>query len=130
MVMTPMEDAIGRFFRDDTGDVVAAYLYGSVARGEARPDSDIDIGVLLETDPPATVEGLRLRLEGDLEKHLGKTVDLAVLNRAPVDLVHRVLRDGKLVLDRNPSVRIAFEVLARNRFFDLEPVLKLYRRTG
>lgn len=128
--MTPMEDAIGRFFRDDTGDVVAAYLYGSVARGEARPDSDIDIGVLLETDPPATVEGLRLRLEGDLEKHLGKTVDLAVLNRAPVDLVHRVLRDGKLVLDRNPSVRIAFEVLARNRFFDLEPVLKLYRRTG
>ncbi len=128
--MTALEDAIGRFFRDDPGDVVAVYLYGSAARGEARPDSDVDIGVLLETDPPATVEGLRLRLEGDLEKHLGKRVDLAVLNRAPVDLVHRVLRDGTLVLDREPSARIAFEVLARNRFFDLEPVLKLYRRTG
>jgi hypothetical protein len=52
---------------------------------------------------------------------------VVILNRAPADLVHRVLRDGKLLVDRNPSVRIAFEVRARNEFFDLKPVLDRYR---
>jgi len=33
----------------------------------------------------------------------------------------------KLVVDRNPSARIAFEVRARNEFFDLKPVLDQYR---
>jgi uncharacterized protein len=52
---------------------------------------------------------------------------VVILNRASADLVHRVLRDGKLLVDRNPSVRIAFEVRARNEFFDLKPVLDQYR---
>jgi len=51
-----------------------------------------------------------------------------VLNRAPVDLVHRVLRDGILLLDRDPSGRIRFEVRARNEYFDLLPHLRRYRR--
>jgi hypothetical protein len=50
------------------------------------------------------------------------------LNTAPVSLVHRVLRDGVLVLDRAPSARIRFEVRARNEFFDLQPILARYRR--
>jgi len=38
-----------------------------------------------------------------------------------------VLRDGRLVLDRDPSVRIQFEVRTRNEAFDLEPILHRYR---
>ena len=30
-------------------DVLAAYLFGSYARGDARPDSDVDLAVLLST---------------------------------------------------------------------------------
>jgi hypothetical protein len=41
-----------------------------------------------------------------------------------------VLRDGLLVLDRDPSVRIRFEVRARNEYFDLLPFLLRYRRLG
>jgi len=52
---------------------------------------------------------------------------LIVLNRAPTDLVHRVLRDGRLLLDRDPSKRIRFEVRKRNEYFDLEPALRRYR---
>ena len=29
-------------------DVVAAYLFGSTARGESRADSDVDVAVLFE----------------------------------------------------------------------------------
>lgn len=110
------------------GDVVAAYLFGSVARGTATRTSDVDVAVLLTADPPRTVDGLRLGLEGELERALGLPVQLVVLNRAPCDLIHRVLRDGILLLDRDPGARIRFEVDARNRYFDLQPFLRRYRR--
>ena len=108
--------------------IAAAYLFGSVARGTAGPRSDVDVGILYEEDPPLTLEGLGLRLEGDLESLLGKPVQVVVLNRAPVDLTIRVLRDGKLLVDRDRSKRIGFEVRARFDFWDLEPYLKMYRR--
>ena len=67
-------------------------------------------------------------LEGDLERALGGPVQVVALNRAPPDLVHRVLRDGRLILDRDPAARIRFEVRSRNEFFDLAPIRRLYRR--
>ena len=109
-------------------DVLSAYLFGSVARGTAAAASDVDVAVLLTADPPRTLDGLHLGLEDDLERVLGIPVQLVVLNRAPCDLVHRVLRDGILLLDRDPGKRIRFEVDARNRYFDLQPFLRRYRR--
>lgn len=116
-----------RFFEDHPGDVAAVYLFGSMARGTATAASDVDVGVLLATEPPADLDGLLLGLEADLEAMLERDVQVVVLNTAPCDLVHRVLRDGLLVVDRRPSVRVAFEVRARNEFFDLEPILRQYR---
>lgn len=110
--------------------IAAAYLFGSVARGTAGPRSDVDVGILYEEDPPLTLEGLGLRLEGDLESLLGKPVQLIVLNHAPVDLAIRVLRDGKLLVDRDRSKRVRFEVRTRFELWDLEPYLRLYRRMG
>lgn len=124
----PIEEQLRRFFAQDGRDVVAAYLFGSVARGTHGPGSDVDIAVLLERPPPRTFEGLPLDLEARLEKVLGRPVQLVVLNDAPPDLVHRVLRDGRLLLDRDRSRRIGFEVRARNEYFDLLPHLIRYRR--
>ena len=112
----------------DAHGTVAVYLFGSVARGDCGPESDVDIGVLYREAPPLTVEGLAFDLERDLERTLGVEVQLVVLNRAPADLVHRVLRDGKLLLDLDPSIRIRFEVRKRNEYFDLLPHLERYRR--
>ncbi|WP_295883553.1 nucleotidyltransferase domain-containing protein [uncultured Thiohalocapsa sp.] len=110
-------------------DLCCAYLFGSAARGEDRPGSDVDVAVLFHDDPPRTLAGLHLDLADRLTGALGgRRVDLVVLNRAPVDLVHRVLRDGVLLLERDRSARIRFEVRARNEYFDLLPHLERYRR--
>jgi uncharacterized protein len=107
--------------------VVAVYVFGSVARETASPDSDVDVAVLFDRIPARTLAGPRFTLEGDLERALERRVDLAVLNDAPVDLRTRVLRDGRLILDRDRSARIAFEVRTRNEAFDLAPILAAYR---
>ena len=105
--------------------LVAVYLFGSRARGTATDRSDVDVAVLYAEAPAAGLEGLDL--EADLERALGLPVQIVVLNTAPVDLVHRVLRDGRLLLDRDRSRRIRFEVKARNEYFDLQPLLARYR---
>ena len=125
-----VERLLREHFAEDPGDAAAVYLFGSVARGEAGPASDVDVAVLFRSEPPPGMAGLALDLEGSLERRLGRSTQLVVLNRAPVDLVHRILRDGVLVLDRDRSARIRFEVRARNEYFDLLPILRRYRRVA
>ena len=108
--------------------MVVAYLFGSVARGDSHAGSDVDVGVLYASEPPRTLEGLGLDLEHDLGHVTGHRVQLVILNRAPVDLIHRVLRDGVLLKDADRSARIQFEVKARREYFDLLPILRRYRR--
>ena len=107
--------------------VVAVYLFGSTARGTAGPASDVDVAVLFDRPPDHRLNSGRFSLEGDLERVLARRVDLIVLNDAPVDLRARVLRHGRLLLERDRAARIAFEVRTRNEAFDLEPVLSRYR---
>jgi hypothetical protein len=126
-----LEQILREFFATDppaARDIDAAYLFGSVARGDARPGSDVDVAVLTDHGPPPGFASLYLELEGEIERLLGRPVQVVVLDRAPVDLVHRVLRDGRLLLDRDPSRRIAFEVAVRRTFLDLQPILRRYRR--
>jgi len=120
-------EALREFFRSQSS-VQAAYLYGSVARGEAGPESDVDVAVLLVHGEPLALQDEALRMEGELERLLGQTVQVVVLNLAPVDLVHRVLRDSLLLAERDRSARIRFEVRSRNEYFDLLPFLRRYRR--
>jgi predicted nucleotidyltransferase len=109
--------------------LVAAYLFGSHGRGEATPSSDVDVAIWLER-APRTFDEYPFELAADLEQALGKPVDLVVLNTAPSDLVHRVLSDGVLLIERDRSARVRFEVRARNDYFDMLPIRNAYRRRG
>jgi predicted nucleotidyltransferase len=109
-------------------DVVAVYLYGSRGRGTGTPRSDMDLGVLLRGAPPPTLGNPAARIEDDVERATRVPVQAVVLNTASADLIHRVLRDGVLLLGRDRDARIRFEVRARNEYFDLAPVRRLYRR--
>lgn len=115
-------------------DVVVAYLFGSAGRGELRPSSDIDVAVLLSADSPGsratTLGSLLPGLQADLQEALHRPVDLVILNQASPDLIHRVLRDSVLLVERDRSARIRFEVRSRNEYFDVLPFLTRYREAA
>jgi predicted nucleotidyltransferase len=119
-----IEAELRRYFAAHGEGLVAAYLFGSVARGTARDTSDVDVGVLFERKPPSTLDSPIFRLEADLERLLKRRVQVVALNTASAMLVHRVLRDGKVLLDANRSARIRFEVARQNEYFDLQPILR------
>jgi predicted nucleotidyltransferase len=123
-----LERALVDFFTADASSLAAVYLFGSFARGSAGPHSDVDVAILYRREPEPTLAGLPLGVEASLEARLGRPVQVIALNTAPPDLVHRVLRDGRLLLDLDRSARIRFEVRSRNEYFDLEPVRRRYRR--
>lgn len=81
-------------------NVRLAVLYGSVARGDDTPDSDVDLLVSLGEDRPDAAVKLAVRLE----RTLGLEMDVARLNRiqdtAPL-LLLRALDEGRVVLDRD-----------------------------
>jgi predicted nucleotidyltransferase len=110
-------------------DIVSVYLFGSTARGTAHAKSDVDLGMLMTATPPPTLEGRLFGYADDLGRTLGRAVQIVILNDASPDLVHRILRDGKILLDRDRVVRIRFEVHSRNEYFDLLPMLRHYRAT-
>ena len=123
-------ERLQRAFKGREQGVAAVYLFGSVARGDSRLGSDLDVAVLLEPAPErGTFESLRLGLHVELESELGQEIDFVVLNHAPPDLTHRVLHDSVLVIEPDPSARVRFEVRARNEYWDLKPYLDEYRRS-
>ena len=130
MERDPILAAVRDCLSNDGAGVLAAYVFGSVGRGEASDTSDVDVGVLLAGGRPRTLGGLPVEIQECLERAVGRRVDLVVLDGAPPDLLHRVLRDGVLVLDRDRTARIEFEIQARNAYFDLKPILDRYRRAA
>ena len=57
-----------------TQPVLKAWLFGSYARGEETPDSDVDIMVDLDYSKPVGLEFVQMQL--DLQSLLQKSIDL------------------------------------------------------
>ncbi len=112
-------------------DVQLAYLYGSVARGQSLPSSDIDIGVVLrERLPAAECLGLELELEHALAASSGlDNVDVRVVSQAPLLVQGAVATEGMLLYARDDAARVAFETQARSRYFDFLPTAQAMAAT-
>lgn len=108
--------------------VVAAYLFGSLARGEATVRSDVDLAVLFDAcqGPREHVER-QLDLMVALEAFSDREVQVTLLNTASPMLAYQVLREGLCLYARDDREQIAFEVRTMKRYFDIKPRLDFYR---
>lgn len=84
--------ALHKLFRDK--GIVSVALFGSVARQEAGPSSDIDI--LIEVDPDSRFSLLDLAdLKLQMEAHLERPVDLVTREGLDPAVRANVLRDAQ-----------------------------------
>lgn len=113
---------------EDAG-VAVAWLFGSRARGDDRPDSDADVALLLcpDADPPDlyTQAGLA---EAFREPLGAGAVDIVLLDRAPLDLRARVVQEGRVLWSRDEPLRVAFTVQTQSYWEDVRPALEEMNR--
>ena len=85
--------AIANYFK--TQPVLKAWLFGSFARGEETPISDVDILVVLDHSQPI---GLKFfGMWNDLEQLLGRSVDL-VTEGSLADFVRKSVEQDKILI--------------------------------
>lgn len=90
-------------------DVLGFYLFGSQASGSARPDSDIDVAILV--DKPVEAEAA-FELKTDLSSKFKKDVDLVDLLRCDSVTAAQVAATGILVWAADPYRCAVFETTA------------------
>jgi predicted nucleotidyltransferase len=119
---------------DPIAEVRLAYLFGSQARGTARPDSDLDLA--LRFDPACSSERrgeLMLEVISALSVALGalgERVDVLDLDRASSSVGFRVIREGRCALCRDPRERVRLEASIARRYDDERPYRELFRRAA
>ena len=124
-----ISDAIAKYLSRNR-EIEAAYLFGSVASGRTRHDSDIDIAVLMaERLKPEKRFRQRLQLIEGLGAAVHRSdVDVVILNDAPPLLAHRILSKGRLIFERSAPARVRFQVQTANRYADMVPAFETYIR--
>ena len=109
----------------------AIYVFGSFAKGEEWPSSDLDLAVLL---PPAQrIENL-LEVMSGVSVRVNRDVDVIDLRRAGDVLRREVLAEGRTLYVSEPDQVLAWEAAAMSRYArhreEIRDILEDFRRTG
>ena len=75
MVVPPILESVVQVVAADP-EIRALYVFGLQSSGQARPDSDLDLGVLYRQRPPLAAT---LTLEQQIKKIVGQHVDVVDL---------------------------------------------------
>jgi len=105
--------ALVQTIRDAVPDVIAVYLFGSMARGDESVRSDLDLAMLgrRPLDPV-----FRWELQQRLAVAAGRDVDLVDLRAASTVLRVQVLRDGQILFECDANARALFEATALSMY--------------
>jgi len=109
--------------------ICAAYLHGSAVKGGMRPNSDVDIALLLVPGQHLTTLE-RLELSADLEIVLGRSVDIGILSTNNVVYAKEVAAGGQILFTKNQLESDRFIAHALSMYAELQSsrqeILKAY----
>lgn len=106
-------------------ELAAAYAYGSRVTGADSAHSDLDLALVLSAGSkpgPLLAETVAVRLAERLD--FGVEVDAHLVDHLPLPVLGRVVTEGVLVFDRDPSRRVEFETATRRLYFDFVPFME------
>lgn len=109
-------------FFEKKPEVLLVFLFGSAASREMAEGSDIDIGILFESQPDVYEIN---KLESELNAIFKRDIDIAVLNSASPILKMQVLKNGVLVFAKDKKIYNQFYVDAINQYDDLKQTRKI-----
>lgn len=107
---------------DAHSELIALWVFGSIAEGRADDQSDVDVAVLsrdamsLLDQGALTAESMHCLDRND--------VDLVEMRSAIPFLQHRILTRGKILFERDAVARVTFQAQALSIYFDLQPWLE------
>lgn len=116
-------------------DILFAYLFGSKVKGYANQRSDWDIAIYFNKSIKQNGRWPEFELEAEMSRTVGAIVQVTVLN-APLSPVFgfEIIKDGVLLLDRVPNLRIDFENRTLRHYHDwqyfLNRQMEAERQTG
>jgi len=120
-----IEETLKKIF-DKHEEILFAYLFGSMARGEAGKDSDVDIGIYI--DEKKNIKPFyEIELAEEIERETNlKGVEIVILNGKSLRFLNQVLRYGKLIFSRDEKARILFETTVTKKYIDFKPYFEEY----
>ncbi|HLQ38056.1 MAG TPA: nucleotidyltransferase domain-containing protein [Planctomycetota bacterium] len=107
--------------------IAVAWLFGSAARNEMRPDSDVDVAVVFargtqRRERDQVLADLATRLEAATVPH---PLDVVALEDQGHVFVHRAPKDGKRIVVNDEERRVDFESDALVWYLDFKPTWDL-----
>ncbi len=99
--------------------VKAIYLFGSQARREAKPISDVDICVF--------TEGSSAREEAEMSLS-SPLIDLTLFHKLPISIQYRVFREGKMLYCADHLYLQRQQVRTIEGYLDFKPIIDRHVR--
>jgi len=110
-------------------DVVTVYLFGSRVKDCARQTSDLDLAVLFRENMDSIQRfEQKLQIANELEDLVETKIDLVDLKSADLFFIYQIMKNKVILLDKDTSSRVSFEVNNRKRYFDFMRYYHQYRR--
>lgn len=98
-------------------DLVFAYLFGGLTKGEPKPLSDVDLAVYLTEN--TDVVSAKFEITEELVDILGTDeIDLVILNQSSLPLSMNVLKHNRILVDKKPFMRHLYQSLVMRKYFD------------
>ncbi|WP_251952497.1 type VII toxin-antitoxin system MntA family adenylyltransferase antitoxin [Salinibacter ruber] len=127
MLSETTEHRLRNVFADHPA-VRAAYLFGSVAAGRERDRSDLDLGIVVDSDRWEPTDD-KVPLITDCMEAAGRDwIDLVVLNGAPLVLQFEAVRPNAPLYGADDFDHGAFVSKVVRMYWDFEPHLRRQRK--
>lgn len=98
-------------------DVIALVIFGSVARGQARSISDIDLCIVTPKDLPQSSRW-------DLLSYGSEKIDVNLFCDLPITIRFRVIREGRVMFCKNTLLFHRIKAETVREYLDIAPLIR------